>query len=177
MFERNKVDNSLEQAAVGVEIMLDDGEVVTGKLAIPMSRSLFDVLNSPVAFLDFEAYAGDRRFIAKTSLKSVKLVGGPKVASLEARLIDLDGFDPWRVLGLPRGSAFDAVRQAFHIKAKAYHPDRYATAELPTEVRDYLSAQARRVNEAYRVIEQAQSAEKRVQTARAEPVYTSGRRA
>ncbi|HRD75877.1 MAG TPA: J domain-containing protein [Hyphomicrobiaceae bacterium] len=177
MFERNKVDNSLEQAAIGVEITMDGGEVLSGKLAIPMSRSLFEVLNSQVAFLDFEPYDGDRRFLAKTAVKAVRLVGGTKAASLESRLIDLDGFDPWRVLGVPRGSSFDIVRQAFHAKAKTYHPDRYASADLPAEVRDYLAAQVRRINEAHRVLEQGQQAEKRATAARAEPIYTSARRA
>jgi hypothetical protein len=53
--------------------------------------------------------------------------------------------------------------------AKAYHPDRYATAELPQEVSDYLAAMARRINAAHAALE---TPIKR-QAARPEPVFTS----
>ncbi len=51
------------------------------------------------------------------------------------------------------GASRDEVRQAYLRLAKAYHPDRYASVELPEEVRDYLSAMARRVNAAHAALE------------------------
>ena len=41
------------------------------------------------------------------------------------------------------------IREAYFALAKVYHPDRYATAELPTEVIEYLFAMARRINAAH----------------------------
>lgn len=177
MFERNRVDNTLEQAAAGVEIVLDDGRTLRGRLAIPLSRSLFEVLNSDACFVDFEPYDSDRQFIAKAALRSVRLLGAPKPQTLEARLVDLDGFDPWRILGVDRGAGRDAVRSAYHACAKAYHPDRYASAELPAEVRDYLAAQARRINAAYAALEQVDQPAARAGGQRSTPVYTTARRA
>lgn len=176
MFERNRVDNTLEQAAAGVEITLDDGRTLKGKLAIPMSRSLFEVLNSDSRFVDFEPYDGERQFIAKAALRSVRLLTTAKPQSLEARLVDLDGFDPWRILGLARGAGRDELRSAFHARAKAYHPDRYATAELPPEVSDYLAAQARRINAAYAALEQVDRPAQRASGGASSPVYTSAAR-
>lgn len=177
MFERNRVDNTLEQAAAGVEIALDDGRTLKGRLAIPLSRSLFEVLNSDSRFIDFEPYDGERQFVAKAALRSVRLLATAKPQSLEARLVDLDGFDPWRILGLTRGADREAIRSAFHARAKAYHPDRYATAELPPEVADYLAAQARRINAAYAALDQVDRPAQRATTAAASPIYTSARRA
>ena len=59
-------------------------------------------------------------------------------------------------------------RQVFRL-AKAYHPDRYATAELPAEVRDYLAAMARRINAAHAALE----VPLKKQAVRQEPVFTS----
>jgi curved DNA-binding protein CbpA len=93
----------------------------------------------------------------------------PKAANLGARLSDPDGFDPHAVLGLAAGASREEVRQAYFRLAKAYHPDRYATAELPEEVRDYLAAMARRINAAHAALEVPQKR----QRVREEPIFTS----
>ena len=66
----------------------------------------------------------------------------------------------------------DEIRQAYFALAKSYHPDRYATAELPTEVIEYLFAMARRINAAHAAL----NVEQKKQAARAEPVFTSAGR-
>ena len=93
----------------------------------------------------------------------------PKAPSLGARLKDVDGFDPHAVLRIDHGASRDEVRHAYFALAKAYHPDRYATAELPEEVRDYLSAMARRINAAHAALDVPE----RKKAARAEPVFTT----
>jgi curved DNA-binding protein CbpA len=97
------------------------------------------------------------------------LVGVPKAPNLQARLTDPNGFDPHRILGLPAGASREERRQAYVVLSKTYHPDRYATAELPEEVRDYLSAMARRINAANAALDIPQKR----QAARAEPIFTS----
>ncbi|NJO24302.1 MAG: J domain-containing protein [Sphingomonadales bacterium] len=131
-----------------------------------------DVLNGPGAFLEFEPYGGERTYIAKAQVASIKLLGVPKLPNLNARLRDLDGFDPYAVLGVAPGANRDEIREAYFALAKNYHPDRYAAAELPTEVIEYLFAMARRVNAAHAAL----SVEQKKQAARAEPVFTSAGR-
>ena len=63
---------------------------------------------------------------------------------------DADGFDPFVVLGIAPGADKEEIRRAYVGLAKNYHPDRYATAELPDEVRSYLADMARRINAALR---------------------------
>jgi hypothetical protein len=169
MFERNRIDNVPETTAVPVEITLADGTVAKGKLHAPMGKTVADALNGAGGFIEFEPYGGEKGFLAKAQLAAVKPVGVPKAPDLTARLMDVDGFDPYAVLGIAQGSARDEVRQAYVALAKAYHPDRYATAELPQEVRDYLSAMARRINAAHAALEVPE----RKKAALAEPVFTT----
>jgi hypothetical protein len=172
MFDRNKVDNIPEQTAVPVEIGFADGTAAKGKMLVPVGRSVADALNGTGSFVEFEPYGGDKSYLAKAQLASVRLVGVPKAPNLQARLLDVDGFDPHRILGLSAGAGRDELRAAYFALAKAYHPDRYATAELPQEVRDYLAAMARRINAAHAALEAPQKR----QAARAEPIFTSAGR-
>jgi len=176
MFERVKVDNTLELGAIAIELTLEDGRLLKGRLAIPMSKTVFEVLNGPGAFVDFEPFDGDRQYLAKTTLRAVKLVNPPKAANLAGKLKDMDGFDPHRILGVGTEAGWDDVRQAYHALAKAYHPDRYSSAELPAEVRDYLSVMARRINAAYAALESPHQARKQAAAERTDPVYARAAR-
>lgn len=176
MFERNAAVGH-EQGAVAVELVLDDGAVVAGKLFIPASRAVFDVLNGPAIFFEFEPYDGERRFIAKSALKAVKLLAGAQPVNLNQKVRDLDGFDPLSILGLKAGAEWDDIRSAYLAHAKTYHPDRYATADLPPEVAGYLSAMLRRVNSAYAALEVAHQERKQATARRATAVYETRARA
>jgi hypothetical protein len=172
MFERTRVDNVPDLTAMPVEAAFADGSVVRGKLLLPATKSIADVLNGGGAFLEFEPYGGERSYIAKAQIASIKMLGVPKLPNLNARLRDYDGFDPFAVLGVKPGATREEIRQAYFALAKAYHPDRYATAELPTEVIEYLFAMARRINAAHAAL----TTEQKKQAARAEPVFTSAGR-
>lgn len=173
MFERNKIDNAPDMTALPVEVVFVDGTMVRGKLLVASTKTIADVLNSGGTFLEFEPYGGERTFIAKAQLASIRLLGVPRLPNLNARLRDLDGFDPYAVLGVAPGATRDDIRQAYFALAKSYHPDRYATAELPAEVIEYLFAMARRINAAHAAL----NTEQKKQAARQDPIFTSGPRA
>ncbi len=175
MFERNRPENH-EQGATAVEITLDDGTMDAGKLLIPTSRSAFDVLNGPALFLEFEPYDGERRFIAKSSLKAVKLIAGAKPLNLQQKVRDLDGFDPHVVLGVAGGAPWEDIRAVYLARAKTYHPDRFAGVDLPSEVSAYLSAMLRRINASYGALEIAEHARKATVARTQTLVYSSSSR-
>ena len=176
MFERNRIDNSLQHAAVPAEITLDDGRTLKGKFHISAACSIYEVLNGETAFLDFETHAGERAMIAKAMIKTVKIVAVGQASGLQSRMKEPDSFDPHAILGVARGAAWDDVRNAYHGLSKTYHPDRFAAADLPGEVRDYLTAMSRRINAAYAALEVPHQAVKRAEVEKAKPVYTSPQR-
>lgn len=179
MFERVKVDNAsaVQTAAIPVEVTLDDGRTLRGKFIAPQGRGIVDLLNGGVQFLEFEPYGGERSLIAKSSVKAVKLVNVPGNGQLSRRTNEIDTFDPHAELGVRAGATFDEVKTAYHRKAMIYHPDRYTTAELPTEVRDYLAATVRRINAAFAALEVPHQVVKKAASDRADAVYTSRPRA
>jgi hypothetical protein len=169
MFDRSKGDYVPEPNAIAVEVALADGTTDRGKVLVPMGKSLADVLNGAGGFIEFEPYGGERSFLAKAQLTWIKPAGVPKAPSLSGRAGDHSAFDPYKILGLTAGASREDVRAAYFRLAKTYHPDRYATAELPEEVRDYLATMARRINAAHAALEAPQ----KKQAAREEPVFTS----
>jgi len=175
MFERNRIDNAPEAALVPVEIVMADGEHLKGKLSVPAGRTLADTINGTGSFIELEPYGGDRRFIAKSQMTSIQLVGVPRASSLAARTRPSD-FDPHAILGLAPGASWDEVRQAYVQMTKMYHPDRYANAILPPEVKDYLDTTVRRLNAAYAALETPHRIAKVHAAERAAPVYTSAPR-
>ena len=171
MFNRGGADRA--EGPVCVEISLEDGQELQGKLVVPPGRSLNEMLNSAAIFIEFEPISGERMYIAKSAVQAIKPMNVPPAPNLGAKTLDAGPFDPAAILGVKAGASREEVRQAYLHLAKIYHPDKYASTELPSEVREYLSAMARRVNAAHDALDAAQ----RKQAAREEPVYTRNRRA
>lgn len=180
MFERSKVDSGSGQgeassSGAAVAINLTDGSEVKGRIAVPQGRSLTEVLNGPGPFVEFEAFDGPRQYLAKHAISGVRLISPGRGQTL-ARMRDSDGFDPHAILGLPLGAPYEEMRGAYLRKAKAYHPDRYANAELPDEVRTYLEAMARRVNAAFAALETPHQETRQKPVQRITPIYSTPQR-
>lgn len=137
---------------VAVRIGLSDGAVLTGKLEVRTGKTLAEALNSPSMFVELVALTGEQIFLTKAQILSVAVLDTPKRPELVDIVNDSD-FDPYSILDVARGSTPDEVRHAYLRTTKKYHPDRFASMELPDEVNRYLGAMARRVNAAYALIE------------------------
>ncbi len=175
MFERNRVE-AADHNGVPVEISTTDGEIVGGRVMIPLGRTFSDALNGPAAFVEFEPWGGERAFLAKSTIRNVKLINVAKPENLAARARSLDGFDPHAVLGIPASATLAEAKAQWHKLSKIYHPDRFATAELPAEVTAYISAMAQRVNAAYSAIEGPYLLSRKAAAMRQAPVYKSRQR-
>ena len=151
MFERNRVDrlHEPERSTSTVEVVLEDGETVHGRMHFPTTRSLGDELNTASGFVDFEIQEGDRFFLAKRSIQSVRPRQMPRADQLNRAQIKSELFNPWTILGTTDTASKDEIREAYHRLVKQYHPDRFANLELPREVKEYLNAMSRRINAAY----------------------------
>lgn len=179
MFERSRVDSGsgaeANSSGIAVALSLTDGSEVKGRIAVAQGRSLGDVLNGTAPFVEFEAFDGPRQYLAKHGINGVRLISPGRGQTL-ARMRDTDGFDPHAILGLALGAPYEDVRAAYLRKAKAYHPDRYANAELPDEVRSYLEGMTRRVNAAFAALEAPRQESSQNNVRRITPIYSSPKR-
>jgi hypothetical protein len=166
MFDRGRSDGA--GGPVYAEVTLADGRQLKGRFNVPPGRSLTDVLNSASSFMEFEPFGGERIFLAKSALQAIKPTNLPGVPNLAAGLNENQAFDPYAILRIGRDAGAEDVHRAYLDLAKTYHPDRYATVDLPAEVQAYLAAMARRVNAAHDAVQETLKA----RAARQEPVFT-----
>lgn len=153
MFERNRVDTTTDAISIDVQITLDDGEAIAGRMRVSRSRDLTQTLNSADAFIVFAPYDGDAMLLAKSALRRVKPLQPSRVERLMPANPTSDQFDPHATLGVAKSATWDEIRSAYHALSMTYHPDRYTNAELPEEVRTYLAGMVRNINTAYSVLE------------------------
>ncbi len=179
MFERNRVDNmgQSQNVCVPAELTLDDHSILKGELMMPATRPVHEVLNGANVFVEFRAYGKESQLLAKTTIRGIRFVKAPGAGQLASASRGVESFDPHRTLGVPHDATHDQIHKAYVALAKAYHPDRYATADLPDEVRDYLAAMARRINLAFQALQEANRVAVRRTSPLNEPIYTSPVRA
>ena len=135
---------------VTVEVVLIDGSVRMGNVLVARDKTLRDVFNlQHETFIEFDCFRNGTTILAKSSIRSIRANEVPRTDQLERRLAGLERQDPFSVLGVSKTATRDQVRSAFIAKARAYHPDRYAREDLPSEILEYINAMARRVNGAY----------------------------
>jgi DnaJ domain len=166
MFDRRKSDRA--EGAGCAEVTLANGRELKGKFNLPPGRTLAETLNGGSNFMEFEPFGGDLVLIAKSAVQAVKPINVPSAPNLSAGVRETDAFDPYAILRINRDAGAEDVRKAFLDLAKTYHPDKYTTVDLPTEVRAYLSAMARRVNAAHDAVQETLKA----RAARQAPVFT-----
>lgn len=169
MFERNNIDSRNNRQAIAIELTLDDGRTLSGKVSVPHAKTAVDVLNGPGGFFEFHPFVGDREILAKDTVRSVRFVKVAQTRPLRTEDDDIGGFNPHKVLGLDKNASAGDARKAYHRLSKSYHPDRYASADLPSEVNDYLASVSRRINQAYGLLQEAEAKAK----ARSEPIFQS----
>lgn len=80
--------------------------------------------------------AGPRARTRSTSTPQVEAPGSP---------------DPWKVLGIPRGTPLPAAKKAFHALIAQYHPDK--VSHLAPEFRELAETRTRALLEAWRRVE------------------------
>lgn len=143
-----------DPVALPARILLADGTVLKGNLLVASTKSLAGSLNSAQPFLEFEAHGGERSYVAKAQITSVTPVTVPKVASLNVRASD--NFEPCIILGISQKASRNEIREGYLLQVKKYHPDRFASLDLPDEVVAYLGAMLSRINAAYAMLESDQ---------------------
>ena len=145
--------NGDRKKAVSAELTLQNDRKLSGKVTIPAGSDLMRMLNGDAKFIEFETLSGVRSMIACSAIAEVQQTEIPKVQRLNAKLELDDSIDPYETLGLSKGASTDEVRAAYISLTKIYHPDRYASMDLPSEMLNYVEAMSRQINTAYAIID------------------------
>ena len=151
MFERNRVDQRSQFNTVNrpVQITLNDGREIRARMVMRETRRVADEINEGGGFIELYPYGGDPIMLSKSAVQSICETNVPAADQLSNQDVMQGTFDPYELLGLPRGADYQTVRAAYHAKAKAYHPDRFSAMDVPDEILEYVCAVSRRLNVAY----------------------------
>lgn len=152
MFDRSRSPNSAASTGEAVRLTLTDGSRLDGTIAVPATSRLDAYLNNGEPFLAFVSHDGDRQFLAKAQIRSLTPLAVPRADQLSRRMAAGDAFDPYEALGVDRGAGPEAVRQAYIMMARLYHPDRFAGIDLPREIAAYVKIMQQRTNLAYEAL-------------------------
>ena len=100
MFDRSRTDNVRQVKTAVAEIRVDDGRTLSGNVVFSSNGTLFDALNGNEAFLDFEAFDGQREYIAKSTSRAVRLIQAPAKPALSET--KSNRFNPYAILRVDR---------------------------------------------------------------------------
>lgn len=145
--------SGLERVPVRVLITLDNADQVRGSIKVPRGHSLGDTLNSGDQFVLVDHTDGHPTYLSLASIREIKssqLPAAEQINQAEKRAANASAH---QILGLEAEFSRDQLHQRYHDMTKLYHPDHYATIELPDEVSTYISDMARRINMAYTELE------------------------
>jgi DnaJ-domain-containing protein 1 len=135
------------RVSLSVQVTLATGVTIRGTIFVSRTRTMHEELNKDEPFIEFETGDGQKMYLARNVIASVKEFNVPRADQMHKKLVM--EFDAYEVLGLKTGADALAIRSAYVNLAKLYHPDRFARIELPLEVSEYLTAMATRINLAY----------------------------
>ena len=124
-----------------VEIALNDGSTVFGKLFVHPQGRLTDVLNDEREFLPVESPDGAVFALAKAAIKQVTL---PAV-----KAVVYHGKNPYLILGVREDASEDELKKAYHQLCLANHPDRIKGFGLGADFQELATHNMARINNAY----------------------------
>ncbi len=129
---------------------LTDGKTLIASVKLPLSGKLIDAFNNSEAFLDIITGDGTPQFLNKSTISRAEVSEPPRAGlNQQRRSSDKSGFNPYAILGVEKSASPDDIRNTYIALVKMYHPDRFASLDIPQEMKDYAAAMQARINVAY----------------------------
>ncbi len=156
MFEKSRAANITGNAkTIPARLVLVSGETFDGTVLVHGVGRLQEALNSSNTFIEFLTVDGHTRHFNKAVIVSLDPLDIPQADQLTKRNPNAAAFDPYHVLSVTSEMPAEQIRSTYHELARKYHPDRFVSAGLPSEVSQYLESMAQRINLAYETISRA----------------------
>ncbi len=130
--------------AAYVEIFLNDGSTLFGKIAVPIQGRLSDVLNDGRSFLPVEMDDGSFHGLSKKAIRRVTLPSSETAA--------YRGDDPYRILGVREGVSQEELKKAYYQRCTRMHPDRVRGLDLGADFEELATQNMVRINSAYAIL-------------------------
>ncbi|MGH1405919.1 MAG: hypothetical protein ACRBBJ_05115 [Rhodomicrobiaceae bacterium] len=142
MFELKSHYDQPKKAKMLVELVMDDGSSIKGRIEVPVDGGLACILNGLNQFIELYTYDNEIHYISKDSLRSLRPVQVPEKESLPNKLKNFLRTDPHQVLGVDKEADSEAISAAYQRQLKNFH-----------EILDYLDTSYKGLNSAYKQLE------------------------
>ncbi len=130
-----------------VAMVLANGRELDGKLIIAETSTLLRTLNGDGKFAVFVSHDGNHKLIAKSSIVEANEIVVKPAKALSSS--NDNGFDPYKILALPKEASFDAISEQYKKLSRCYHPALYAHDEMPVEIASYALDMSNLIEQAY----------------------------
>ncbi|MES2907149.1 MAG: DnaJ domain-containing protein [Pseudomonadota bacterium] len=150
-----RADYERQKNPLKVTLHTSDGKKYNAVLMINHGENLVNYLNSGSEFIEIEDDHKKKIILAKSSIQSVEPRDGAEhkvseqVAGEKWRH---HSQDPYVMLDVAMDANDEDIRAAYHKLARAYHPDRMASLELPPAMLEHGEEILKKINAAYEAI-------------------------
>jgi hypothetical protein len=131
-----------------IDIVLVDGSQLRAIVMLPREKTLPFVFNIDTPFLEVECLENGPIVFALSSIRSARPSALPKAEQLERRLKAIEKLGVHAVLNVKKTASKLEVVDAYHAAKAPYELDEAIIEVLPEEVRDYVRAMNRRIDQA-----------------------------
>ncbi len=146
--QEHGVMNDKQKVRLAVEMTLDDGKIERGRL-IGKFQTLGENLAADGGFLEIEAGDGRLTYVSKSVIRKISEISMPVADQLTQKMAAAKVGEAHAILGVSPQASEEELMTAYRELTKAYHPDRFASMQLPAEMPDYAEAMRRRINAAF----------------------------
>lgn len=136
-----------------VTIKMMDGSTYSGKIVAGLSAGLLAAINKEQPFIELVDERGVKRCLGQAHIVSVEMTetfkqsDAPEVTSASEK-------NAFAILGLEPGCTSAEAQQRYHMMIKKYHPDKFQSVELPSEMTNYLDTMTQELSIAYKIVSQ-----------------------
>ncbi|WP_246329485.1 molecular chaperone DjiA [Chthonobacter rhizosphaerae] len=113
---------------------------------------LEDIVDGLFVIAKADGIVHDRELAFLERVAEIFQVAPQTFVRIQARHVRVGDFDPYLVLGIPRGSSPDEVKTAYRRLATEHHPDRLVARGVPAECIRLATDRMASLNKAYTLI-------------------------